>query len=300
MSRTRRVPPARRLLRVLGTLLPAVALVLGVGAVAPTAAVGTGAPGAVSRGWNNFSCKPSPAHPRPVVLIHGSFANSVDDFVFLAPYLVNRGYCVFSLDHGQLPGVPFFHGLAPVKQSSAQLSAYVDRVREATGAPKVDLVGHSQGGGVVPRYYLNFLDGAGKVNSLTGLVPSNHGTTVSGMTKLVDAIPGARRAVHGLTPGVADQLVGSAFIKELNSRPDTVPGVSYTVVATKYDEIVTPYQSQYLSGPNVRNILLQDRCPADLSEHFATGLIDRVAFKEVTNTLDPAHARPATCADMVS
>ncbi|MGK5641623.1 esterase/lipase family protein [Streptomyces sp. URMC 126] len=287
----------RRLLRVLGTLLPAIALVLAAGAAAPAADAGTRT---VSRGWNDFSCKPSSAHPRPVVLIHGTLGNSVDNWLFLAPYLVNRGYCVFSLDYGQLPGVPVFNGLGPVEKSSAQLSAYVDRVREATGAPKVDLVGHSQGGGVMPRYYLNFLDGAGKVNSLTGLAPSNHGTTLSGLTKLMDKVPGARQAIHGTAPGLTDQAVGSDFIKKLNSRPDTVPGVRYTVVATKYDEVVTPYQTSYLSGPNVRNILLQDRCSVDLSEHVATGTIDRVAFKEVANALDPAHASPATCADMVS
>ncbi|MBZ4322420.1 esterase/lipase family protein [Streptomyces huiliensis] len=298
MTGMRRLPPVRRLLRMLGTLLPALALLLGVGAAAPAAA-DAGA-GKVSRGWNDFSCKPSSEHPRPVVLIHGTLGNSVDNWLFLAPYLKNRGYCVFSLDYGQLPGVPVFNGLGPVEKSSAQLSAYVDRVREATGAPKVDLVGHSQGGGVMPRYYLNFLDGAGKVNSLTALAPSNHGTTLSGLTKLMDLIPGARQAIHGLTPGLTDQAVGSEFIKKLNSRPDTVPGVSYTVIATKYDEVVTPYQTAYLSGPNVRNILLQDRCAVDLSEHLAIGTIDRVAFKEVANALDPSHASPATCADMVS
>ncbi|EME96295.1 esterase/lipase family protein [Streptomyces mobaraensis] len=301
MTGIRRLPRARRLRRLfqgLATLLPALGLVLAAGAAAPAATAG--GERTVSRGWNDFSCKPSSAHPRPVVLIHGTLGNSVDNWLFLAPYLVNRGYCVFSLDYGQLPGVPLFNGLGPVEKSSAQLSTYVDKVRTATGAAKVDLVGHSQGGGVMPRYYLNFLDGAGKVNSLTALAPSNHGTTLSGLTKLMDKIPGARDAIHGLTPGLTDQAVGSEFLKRLNSRPDTAPGVRYTVVATKYDEVVTPYQTSYLSGPNVRNILLQERCSIDLSEHVATGMIDRVAFKEVANALDPAHATPATCADMVS
>ncbi|GAA2932476.1 hypothetical protein GCM10020221_30310 [Streptomyces thioluteus] len=63
-------------------------------------------------------------------------------------------------------------------KSAEQLSAYVDRVRAATGAGKVDLVGHSQGG-MMPRYYLDFLGGGPKVNSLTGLAPSSHGTTLS-------------------------------------------------------------------------------------------------------------------------
>ena len=53
------------------------------------------------------------------------------------------------------------------------------RVLAATGAAKVDLVGHSQGG-MMPRYYLKFLGGAALVNRLVALAPSNHGTTLDG------------------------------------------------------------------------------------------------------------------------
>ncbi len=39
----------------------------------------------------------------------------------------------------------------------------------------------------------------------------------------------------------------------------------YTI-ATKYDEVVTPYRSQFLTGSDVHNVLLQDLCPVDLSD----------------------------------
>ena len=48
-----------------------------------------------------------------------------------------------------------------------------------TGAPKVILIGHSQGGGILPAYYINNLDGADKVSQLIGIAPSNHGTDAS-------------------------------------------------------------------------------------------------------------------------
>src|SRR5258708_5794019 len=51
-------------------------------------------------------------------------------------------------------------------------------------ASKVDLVGWSQGG-MMPRYYINDLGGAAKVNMLVALAPSNYGTTVDGLTTLV-------------------------------------------------------------------------------------------------------------------
>ncbi|WP_432138529.1 MULTISPECIES: alpha/beta fold hydrolase [unclassified Streptomyces] len=250
-----------------------------------------------SSGWNDYSCKPSAAHPRPVVLVHGTFANSVDNWLALAPYLKHRGYCVFSLDYGQLDGVPLFHALGPIDESAAQLSAYVDRVLAATGAAEVDVVGHSQGG-MMPRYYLKFLGGAAKVNALVGIAPSNHGTTLSGLTKLLPYFPGAEDLLSAATPALAQQITGSDFLTRLNAGGDTVPGVRYTVIASRYDEVVTPYRSQFLTGPGVRNVLVQDLCPLDLSEHVLIGLTDRIAFHEVTNALDPAHASRTTCASV--
>ncbi|WP_225076059.1 triacylglycerol lipase [Streptomyces sp. CoT10] len=284
--------PFKRVLRPLAALVLAAAL-----ATAP--AVTAHAATAPSSGWNNYSCKPSAAHPRPVVLVHGTFGNSVDNWLSLAPYLKDRGYCVFSLDYGQLPGVPLFYGLGPIDKSAEQLSAFVDKVLAATGAAKADLVGHSQGG-MMPRYYLKFLGGAAKVNALVGIAPDNHGTTLSGLTNLLPYFPGASDLLKAATPGLADQIAGSAFLTKLNEGGDTVPGVHYTVIATKYDEVVTPWRSQYLTGPDVRNVLLQDLCAVDLSEHVTIGTIDRIAFHEVANALDPAHAGATTCASVFS
>lgn len=292
-TRAPRTPRARRTLA---------ALLLAVAAVAtPTATAAAAAPTAAtatSHGWNDYSCKPSAAHPRPVVLVHGTFGNSVDNWLVLAPYLVNRGYCVYSLDYGQLPGVPLFNGLGPIDKSAGQLATFVDKVLASTGAPKADLVGHSQGG-MMPNYYLKFLGGAAKVNAMIGLAPDNHGTTLLGLTKLLPYFPGAGDLLNEHTPGLADQVAGSPFVTKLNSVPDTVPGVHYTVIATKYDEVVTPYRTQFLDGPDVHNVLLQDLCPVDLSEHVAIGTVDRVAYHEVANALDPAHATRTTCASVI-
>ncbi|WJV49731.1 esterase/lipase family protein [Streptomyces flavofungini] len=286
--------PWRRALRALTAAL----VLAGAATLTPTATAAESAPSrttvAVSSGWNDYDCEPSAAHPRPVVLAHGTFGNSVDNWLVLAPYLVKRGYCVFSLDYGQLPGVPFFHGLGPIDKSAEQLDDYVDKVLKATDAKEVDIVGHSQGG-MMPRHYLKFLGGAEKVNALIGLAPDNHGTTLLGLTKLLPFFPGAEDLLSAATPALADQIAGSKFLTELNAGGDTVPGVRYTVIATKYDEVVTPYRSQFLNGPDVRNVVVQDLCAVDLSEHVAVGILDRVAHHEVANALDPAHAKPTTC-----
>ncbi|MFJ9539357.1 esterase/lipase family protein [Streptomyces sp. NPDC101225] len=285
--------PWKRLLRPLAALLLAASV-----AIVPAATVARAA-SAPSSGWNDYSCKPSATHPRPVVLVHGTFGNSVDNWLALAPYLEHRGYCVFSMDYGQLSGVPLFYGLGPIDKSAEQLSAYVDKVLAATGAAKADVVGHSQGG-MMPRYYLKFLGGAAKVNALVGIAPDNHGTDLDGLTNLLPYFPGAADLLSKNTPGLADQIVGSAFLTKLNAGGDTVPGVHYTVIATKHDEVATPYSSQFLSGSDVHNVLIQNLCSLDLSEHVLIGLADRIAFHEVANALDPAHATATTCASVLS
>jgi triacylglycerol lipase len=60
--------------------------------------------------------------------------------------------------------------------------------------------------------------------------------------------------------------------------------VSYTVISTRYDEVVTPYQSQALAGDTVTNVVLQNRCPTDLTEHLGI-IYDPVALQWVVNAL---------------
>ncbi|GGY98801.1 esterase/lipase family protein [Streptomyces poonensis] len=287
----RRTPPAP--LRALRILLAAAAL-----AGASLAGAAHAAPPADSAGgWNDYSCRPSHAHPRPVVLVHGTGANSLDNWFVLAPDLARHGYCVFALDYGQV-GLPLTHGLGPIERSAGQLGSFVDHVLATTGAHEVDVVGHSQGG-MMPRYYLKFLGGADKVHHLIGIAPSNHGTTLHGLAPLV-RVAGRPVGLARTFPAVSQQLAGSRFLARLNAGGDTVPGVHYTVLATRYDLNVTPYWSQFLHGPDVRNVLIQDLCPVNTATHESIGFTDRITHHEIRNVLDPAHATPTTCAAALS
>jgi triacylglycerol esterase/lipase EstA (alpha/beta hydrolase family) len=204
---------------------------------------------------------------------------------------------VFALNYGQepglhigLPGAAETGGVGPVADSAGQLSVFIDRVLTATGAAKVDIVGHSQGG-MMPRYYLKFLRGAAKVATLVALAPSNHGTTVDGLA----ALPGVPQLLGaGLGPSVTDQIAGSAFLTKLNAGGETVPGVRYTVIETTDDEVVTPYTSAFLTGPDVTNLTLQQQCPLDTSDHLAISF-DANALRDVLNALDPTHASQPAC-----
>jgi triacylglycerol esterase/lipase EstA (alpha/beta hydrolase family) len=181
-----------------------------------------------------------------------------------------------------------------IAASAGQLSSFVTRVLAATGAAKVDLVGHSQGG-MMPRYYLKFLGGAAFVNRLVALAPSNHGTTLDGLTALVRAFGAAglvNGALNALCTACVQQEAGSAFLANLNAGGETVAGVSYTVIESRNDEGVTPYTSAFLSGAT--NILLQNQCVLDQSDHLEIAA-DPVALADVLNALDPAHPVRVPC-----
>jgi triacylglycerol lipase len=257
-------------------LLAVVLAMAGLLVLAAPAADAAGPPGA-----NDFGCRPSAAHPAPVVLVHGTFESAADNWALVAPQIKAAGYCVFALDFGQ-------RGTGDIAASAGELARFVASVLAATGARKVSLVGHSQGG-MMPRWYLTFLGGAAKVDDLVGLAPSNHGTTN----------PGAFLAGATLCPACDQQRAGSAFLQQLNAGDETPGDVSYTSIETRYDEVVTPYTSAFLApGSNTANILLQDACPADVVDHqFIPD--DRVALRWTLQALgrpgpaDPAH--PPSC-----
>jgi triacylglycerol esterase/lipase EstA (alpha/beta hydrolase family) len=242
----------------------------------------------------NEPCTPSAAHPRPVVLVHGTFADMSNSWQALSPLLHNRGYCVFALDYGAAngSGAVGIYGVGDIRESAAQLASFVDQVLAATGAAEVDLVGHSQGG-MMPRYYLKYLGGAAKVHTLVGLSPSNHGTTADGLFTLGSHFPGAN-SFFGACLACEQQEVGSPFLTELNSGGDTIAGVDYTVIQTRYDEVVTPYASAFLSGPGVTDVLLQSQCVLDLGEHLSMPY-DHIADADVLTALDPAHPVHPLC-----
>jgi len=129
-----------------------------------------------------------------VVLVHGTFADMSNSWQAISPLLKNNGYCVFALNYGSYNGSGAIgvYGVGDIAASAGELNSFVDKVRAATGAAEVDLVGHSQGG-MMPRYYLKNLGGAAEVHTLVGLSPSNHGTTLDGLFVLSNFFPGANQ-----------------------------------------------------------------------------------------------------------
>jgi triacylglycerol esterase/lipase EstA (alpha/beta hydrolase family) len=261
------------------------------GATATALAPDTPPPGA-----NNWSCELTAAHPYPVILVHGTFANMDDNWQAASPLLANNGYCVYAFNYGGTSSTSPIQGIGDIAASAAQLASFVNTVLAATGASKVDLVGHSQGG-MMPRYYINFLGGASKVNDFVALAPSNYGTTLDGFTELASLL-GVSSQINGtlssFCPACVEQEQGSAFLASLNAAP-TVPGVKYTVIESVDDEVVTPYTNAFLPGaPNVTNITVQNQCFLDGSDHLEIAA-DPIALADMLNALDPSDPVRVPC-----
>jgi triacylglycerol esterase/lipase EstA (alpha/beta hydrolase family) len=251
-----------------------------------------------SSGFDNWSCKPSAAHPNPLVLLHGLGGNGPGNYSYLGPFLAARGYCAFTLTYGQASAAFPVGGTISVTQSSAQIQAFVQQVRDATGAAKVDIVGHSEGAfqsiyGPKVRGY------AGQVGKVIALAPPTHGTTFGGLVSVGDYL-GLRTQVDQVLqqygcPACDELIVGGSAVQQLITGPIAQPGVKYTVIASRFDALVTPHETSFIREAGVTNQFVQDTCPLDLVGHVGLAFDPTVA-QLVANALDPAHAQRVMCA----
>lgn len=253
-------------------------------------------PGATLPGANDWNCRPSPAKPRPVVLVHGTSGGAVTNWATFGPLLHNEGYCVFTLTYGALPGTPWpvneLGGLSDIAGVSVpQVGEFVDRVLAATGARQVDLVGHSQGtivSGLVAK-----VGRPGKVNTVASIAPLWEGSG-GGVRRSLDDLPGVSDQL-GQIPALSQMSPGSEVLQLLWSGGSPyAPGVRYLNAVTRYDQLVTPYTSGLVPGPMTTNVVIQDGCEQNHAEHLAIASDPRTA-DFVLNALDPATPRVPRC-----
>jgi hypothetical protein len=249
-------------------------------------------------GFNDWSCRPSAVHPEPVVLLHGLGGNGPGNFAALGPYLETAGFCVFAPTYGEAtPDFPV-GGLTPIPQSATEIANYIGQVLAATGATKVDLVGHSEGG-FEALYGPKFVPGeAPEVARVVALAPPTHGTTFASLVTIANdlgALPPVLAILGaGGCPACSELTTGSALVATLNTGPITQPGIAYTVIASTHDELVTPYGTEFVNEPGADNETVQASCPLDPVGHIGLAFDPDVA-ELVLNALDPANPVPITC-----
>ncbi|WCC79480.1 alpha/beta fold hydrolase [Cutibacterium equinum] len=259
-------------------------------------------PGTNPQGANDFGCKPREGD-NPVVLLPGTNSDAYASWSMYSPKLTKLGYCVFSPNFNGLKALPNFAYTGDIRVSAKAVAGFVDRILEATGSTKVDIIGWSQGGGPLPNYYITKLGGDKKVDKLIALAPSNHGVGPKAVSafvnKAVDQTKHEQIETAFAKANIASyeqQLGSSRFNKELyGNGPVTRPGIKYTIIEGRYDDTVVPFTNAFLYEPGVTNILVQNICPSDHASHI-NFTYDVNVYQMAVNALDPDQAKPVVCA----
>lgn len=209
------------------------------------------------------------------IIIAGTFVGQpLADITYapLATRLRNAGYRTY------IWGIPN-GGFGDIAASAGTFAAFADQVRAQTGAARVDLIGHSQGG-LVGRYFVKYLGGDAEVDSLVSLAAPHYGTVEANVATMFG---------FGTCLGVVacqQMSTGSAFLNDLNAGPDQIGSVSFTNIATSFDEIVIPYGNAYLHNdtPNNRNAFVQSQCPLRIVGHILIA-VDGAVFGGILDAL---------------
>ncbi|KAF9374129.1 hypothetical protein CPB97_000102 [Podila verticillata] len=229
---------------------------------------------------NDWNCKPDAVHPVPLVLAHATFPTAAVNWAYHGTRFMLKGYCVFQLNYGHVPQLPGIGGMDLIENSAQQLKTFVDQVLNATGTSKM------------PLYWMKRLGGADKVRRFGALAPATHGTDLSGIVTLgrqINLYDPVTNLLNKFCAACMEMVYDSSFLQALFADGDTVPNVEYLMLATKYDEVITPYTRSWLrdQNPLVNNKKIQDYCMFDITEHIGM-FANSLAFNIMDDFFTPS------------
>ncbi|TDC80294.1 lipase [Micromonospora sp. KC606] len=179
----------------------------------------------------------------------------------------------------QLPGL----GFGDIRESARALRGFVDQVRARTGAARVDIVAHSEGG-LVSRWYVKFLGGVDAVGRYVSLGSPQQGTYVANILNVVGL---------GNCAGVLacqQMAIGSDFLASLNGGDDTPGAVRWHTIRTRQDELVRPVDNAELAD-GAANVLIQGFCPLRVVGHLGL-VLDGTTYTVVRQVLTDRPVNP--------
>ena len=215
------------------------------------------------------------ANANPVIVVGGlsGFAAAYEP---LAARLRADGYRVWIYE---LPNL----GLGDIVASAGALRGFVGQVRSATGAAKIDVVAHSEGG-LVARHYIKNLGGGDAVGRYVSLGTPQYGTYVANIVTFLGL---------GSCAGIVacqQMTIGSSFLAALNAGDDTPGQVRWTTVRTWQDELVRPVDNATLAD-GATNVLIQSRCPLRVVGHLGL-VLDGTTYTVIRQALRDATINP--------
>jgi pimeloyl-ACP methyl ester carboxylesterase len=208
----------------------------------------------------SFVCADPEAAGTPILLIHGIMDNR-SVFTVFRRALRRRGFgVVHSVNYSLFTG--------DLRSAARELAEHVERLREATGADRVHVVGHSLGG-VIARYYVQRLGGAEFVDTLVTLGSPHTGTNTA----------------HLLPTPLARQLrPGSDVMAELAAPAPDCP-TRFVVAWSRIDEMIVPQRNARLRHPDllVEELELRDvgHLALPVDPRVVHGVVSRLAHGEL-------------------
>lgn len=169
-------------------------------------------------------------------------------------------------------------------QASSEYITHAIRKMFRTTNTKIAIVGFSQGG-VMPRWSLKFFpDTRDMVEDMIGIAAANHGLIE---TSLLCATP-----VIGCITSFTQIAVAAKWLDALNAGGETLPGIDYTQVYTRTDDVAIPNFDEENGVSSLRtgegnkvNIATQDVCLTNTADHFLVGSSDAVGYAIVSDAL---------------
>lgn len=211
---------------------------------------GGGEPSPDGRGGETAAPLPQPNRvPLPIVLVHGAAGfqdiGPIDYFAGVQARLLDEGHVVYAA------------AVAPldlIEVRAAQLGVQIDAILQATGASRVHLIAHGEGG-LDARYLVSKLAFGDRVATLTTIGTPHHGIRIADV---------ALGIVPGPVAGAVDALVDLLFDGQQN-----VDGQLYQLTEQYAEEEfnveVTPdSRVSYYSIAGVTNLLTLDLFRQDL------------------------------------
>ncbi|EME42224.1 hypothetical protein DOTSEDRAFT_54646 [Dothistroma septosporum NZE10] len=273
---------------------------------------------------NDFTCR-STTHQNPVVFFHGLGATYYEDLNYLQSHLQSQGFCTFSTTYGAYPAFPYIGGLKPIASSALELAAFIAEVQSKAGAIKIDLVcssrirpfpghrtmtykltdpilpqvGHSEGA-FLTLYVPKFTNTSSLIDKIIAIAPPTHGTDFDNLYDLAYLFGNASRETVGdvlNTVGCAacDELgPGGTAVTALTTGPIVQSGSSVTILASRYDQLVTPTGTSFVDEAGVRNLYIQQFCPSDFVGHIGEAYDPNVwdIVRKTLNGLDMDEVGP--------
>jgi pimeloyl-ACP methyl ester carboxylesterase len=204
----------------------------------------------------------------PIILLHGYFHNRSGFLVMRRAFRRHGFRHVHTMNYNVIGH--------DVEELAAQLSGYVERVLNRTGATRVHLVGHSLGG-LVARTYVQEYGGDSRVHTCITLGTPHNGTYAAWM--------GRGRAARQIRPRseLLDRL-------DRTARPSSVRFISYY---SNLDPLVVPASSAKITNKALRatNVLVKDH--GHMSLLLSSQLI-RSVVSSLTHLDDPKAPSPVT------